>query len=113
MPELHDLVDLEHTFAALEARADAYPLRDLAGPGFPRPKTSHHTGLILAAELNRHGVTCRIIDKAEGSTSLLPAASPFVKKEIFKKGYAELNSCSISSTVLLDCNRIFISHGLT
>jgi hypothetical protein len=51
MPELHDLVDLEHTFAALEARADAYPLRDLAGPGFPRPKTSHHTGLIVAAGL--------------------------------------------------------------
>ena len=51
MPELHDLVDLEHTFAVLEARADAHPLRDLAGPGFPRAKTSHRTGLIVAAGL--------------------------------------------------------------
>jgi len=33
------------------------------------------TGLILAAELNRHGVTCRIIDKAEGSTSLSKATT--------------------------------------
>jgi hypothetical protein len=51
MPELHDLTDLEHTFAVLEARADMHPLRDLTAPGFPRPKNSHRAGLIVAAGL--------------------------------------------------------------
>src|SRR3954468_3501163 len=33
------------------------------------------TGLILAAELIRHGTTCRIIDKASGPTPLSKATS--------------------------------------
>jgi 2-polyprenyl-6-methoxyphenol hydroxylase-like FAD-dependent oxidoreductase len=43
-------------------------------------------GLFMAAELNRHGVSCRIVDKNDGPTHASRAASPDFSKRVGASG---------------------------